>query len=129
MIDYFGGDDRASNIEMIRKRAEEARGWVIDPYMRRKSDSIVVKYENLISRPVDTLTRVLEYTKLGICNDAAKNMISKAQKTQPDKHKKRHVTSGSPTSSVGRWENDLDATLKRVVQESFNDHLRTFGYK
>jgi hypothetical protein len=121
----FGRARVDSDEEFIRAfwRAVRAlhRHW-----QRRKAAAHLVRYEDLIAAPDETLGALLTY--LGLDADPATMDTMREQVTGESPHLRLHKTSGSTASSLGRWRSDLDPALQPVANEVFHDLLVAFGY-
>lgn len=81
----------------------------------------MVKYEDLVLKPSETLGAIFGY--LGL--DASKS---------PDVSEDaaivaHHVTSGSPSKSIGRWRRDLTAEELQICNKTFGPMLPNNGYE
>jgi hypothetical protein len=92
----------------------------------RRDRACLVRYEDLIAQPKETLATVLNY--LGLPADGAQidEMIGRASVDTPDFE--WHRTAPSVIDSVGRWRRDLSPELQAICQEAFGPALAEFGY-
>ena len=84
------------------------------------SDSCFLRYEDLITEPVETRGKI--YRFLGLEFDPGS-----LRETDP-KLFERHGTSARPADSVQRWERDLDPDLAAACNDSFASYIERFGY-
>ncbi len=112
----FWGHQPAQAVSLIRSQflelAERLR--CADP------GSLLVRYEDLILDPDETLGRIWEF--LGIEPVALK---------QPDTEAaifSSHGTSVSPRESIGRWQKELTNDEKTLCEQCFSAFLPNFGY-
>jgi hypothetical protein len=102
--------DRESDV--IRKlRPDAAR--LVQRWKKRLAPGHLVRYEDLVLQPAQTLAGVFEY--LGLPADVEK-LVERVAQEKPE------------TASIGRWRSDLSPTLKALCQETFGDLLVQFGY-
>jgi hypothetical protein len=100
---------------------ELARAW-----KRRSGRAHLVRYEDLVTQPAATLTRIFEYLDL----DASETLVHRiVQDTTDDPSElKKHQTTRDPTASIGRWRDDLSPALRTAANDAFRRGLTTFGY-
>jgi hypothetical protein len=95
-------------------------------WQARAADSHLVRYEDLVLQPVDTLTRLLTY--LGLENDrpTVESMLARATSNplNPD----HHLTSADPRRSIGRWRRDLPGSCQKQCHAAMAQTLKAFGY-
>jgi hypothetical protein len=117
------------------KREEE---WL--PYLRAEAQMLladvrerperahVVRYEDLIAAPVETLTAA--YAHLGVSSDQAvvEEAIAGAGEMEPHRQES-HRTATSFEASVGRWRERLSPESRSRYAEAFDDVLTEFGYE
>ena len=121
----FGRQHFASDEEYIGRLGVWAR-QLHAAWKRRAQNSLLVRYEDLVTSPRETLAAVLSYLDLGPDDDAIEAMISYVQNVpEPPGHR----TSLDAASSIGRWRVDLDERLKDRCAVEFGDLLADFGYR
>lgn len=88
-------------------------------------DAVLVRYEDLVERPVATATRV--FASLGLDHGFAtvRDAVSSAVAARSD----RHVTSVSAAASIGRWRDELPADAASHLVRELADELDAFGYE
>jgi hypothetical protein len=84
------------------------------------SDLLVVRYEDLIEKPAETMARISAY--LGLDQTIELNPDSERQIFSG------HGTSADPASSIGRWKQDLTSEEQATVSRSLRPFLEAFGY-
>lgn len=99
---------------------------LLQNYKSRSSQAHLLRYEDLILRPVETLSTLLEYLGLDLAPSTVEGMIQRASEETPSM--RQHRTSPDPEESIGRWRHDLDPSLQAVCQEAFGDILEELGY-
>jgi len=122
----FGRERAASNEEYVYQlRASALR--LLRSWEQRSDRAYLLRYEDVIMRPKETLGSVLEYLDLDPTSSMIEGMIRAASEETLDMRK--HRTSSNIESSVGRWRRDLIVSLQVACQEAFGDVLEKFGYE
>jgi hypothetical protein len=96
-------------------------------YKNRRAHAHLLRYEDLITSPEDTLRALLEYLDLEASNSTVEGMIQRAADESPELRK--HRTAPNAKASVGRWRRDLDASLLRLCDEVLQDFQDELGYE
>ena len=130
---YFGfgrrsGDTDESYIRGLRPMAKE----LLQAWRERKDRAHLVRYEDLVFRPRETLTDLLDYLELDASEPAVDELVAVmlGAPTEPGDGKtvRMHQTSADAAASVGRWRRDLDESLQIPCRDTFGDLLEEFGY-
>jgi hypothetical protein len=104
--------------------------WTIDvctAWRRRARDAHLLRYEDLVVEPVETVRRALEYLDVDATPPLVRRMI---ERTSADFAAwAPHRTSPDPLASIGRWRQDLAPELRELCNELFADALAQFGYE
>ena len=100
---------------------------LLESWRQRSDKAYLLRYEDLIWHPVETLSALLEYLELDAAPLTVEGMIQRAFEEVPGQ--KQHRTSPDADSSIGRWRSDLDPSLQAVCQQAFSDVLEEFGYE
>jgi hypothetical protein len=87
----------------------------------RRSDTLLVRYEDLIERETASLQRVAAFA--GIRDFAPADAEAEQALFR------EHGTSKSPDASIGRWKRDLSADDVAACLEEFTPYLQMFGYE
>jgi len=96
-------------------------------YVReRETAGLVVRYEDLVTRPGETLAGIL--THAGLSSDAAlrREMVSSA--TDDTAELAAHRTTSTGEESVGRFRNDMSDELLEAAEDAFGPALAMFDY-
>jgi Sulfotransferase family len=83
-------------------------------------DLHVVRYEDLVQQPAETLSRISSY--LGLDHGIELKPVIESQIFAS------HATSPDPPSSIGRWKHELSAEERASFAQSFKPFLEAFGY-
>lgn len=129
------GEGEESRREGERPRSDEdfllslvpALARLVAYARERGQNALLVRYEDLIRDPAETLTRVLEHLGLG-CQRRRLRALLAAAGAETEEHLLAHRTSTDADASVGRHASDLDADALAVAEEAFAPALAAFGY-
>jgi Sulfotransferase family len=120
----FGREHFATDEEYIRRLGIWAR-QLYEAWRRRAQQSLLVRYEDLITSPRDVLTDILNYLELEPDGEVVETIIGEVQSAPEIPG---HKTSKDAAGSIGRWRVDLDERLTNVCDEEFGALLGNLGY-
>ena len=126
-LPWYWNDVPANAEELVRERIGDEVGHLLSSWTERSSDAFLLRYEDLVLNPEESLRALFAY--LGV--DGSAQMIDRLIKSAANldpRLRSHHMTSASPRGSVGRWQTDLDPSLKQVCEEAFGAALTAFGY-
>lgn len=123
--DGHGRQHTNSDEEYALKLQQHVR-LLLQSWRARSSRSHLVRYEDLVFQPEDTLQGLLDYLDLDSSPATIQRMMERGSSDPAEPQ--RHRTSESPTASVGRWKRDMPPSLQRVCEEVFPEILKAFGY-
>lgn len=112
----FWSDSAESSFQNLKT----VQASILPIYEADHHDLHVVRYEDLIQHPTETLSHISTY--LGLSHPIEFN---------PDSEGKifsSHGTSADPVSSIGRWKHELSAEECAAFSNSFKPFLEAFGY-
>ncbi len=92
----------------------------------RSHSAHLVRYEDLIVKPQETLAGIFNYLGVEANAERVKTVIQAA--SQDDSRREQHGTTDTSLASIGRWQRDLSPALQAACERSFGDFLPTFGY-
>lgn len=121
----FGQQIAADDEDWIRKRYRGVK-WLVDNWKDRKEQAYLLRYEDLILRPEQSLTGVLDYLGIQSSPDRVKRLLKVASHDTPEMA--AHRTTSSPENSIDRWKQDMDDSSKQLFDSMFGDILTEFGY-
>jgi hypothetical protein len=122
----YGRERVSSDKEYIQQLRFQAL-YALRSWKRQSAQTHLLRYEDLITKPVETLSALLESLALSGTSSTIEGMLRRASQEIPGMQELR--TSSDPQESIGRWRRDLDPALQAVCQEAFGDILEEFGYK
>jgi hypothetical protein len=94
---------------------------------KRQQRAHLIRYEDLITQPHQTLKGVLDYLELDASAATMSGMLDRASAENPEM--KQHLTSSDVSTSLGRWKSSLTPDLQAVANSAFGDVLQQFGYQ
>jgi len=83
-------------------------------------DTLLMRYEDLIMEPTETLGKVWEFLQL--------ERGANVQQSGESAVFRQHGTSGSPEKSVGRWKHELTSQEVDVCSQKLEPLMTLFGY-
>jgi Sulfotransferase family len=99
---------------------------VLDSLHRRGDRAHLVRYEDLMLQPAETLSGVLAYLDLDAGDDSVERMLASAGEALPGME--RHRTTPDAAASIGRWRRDLEPDLLEACEHVAAGALEAFGY-
>ncbi len=121
----FNRDQVASEAEYIARLGREAQ-QLLGNWKARADRTLLVRYEDLILQPEDTLQTMLRYVGVDSSRAVVDEILRRALVDTPEMQ--AHRTSGGPKASIGRWRSELDAESKAICEQVFGEPLQAFGY-
>jgi hypothetical protein len=124
----FAPDKTSSDEEWLRNMV--ARGVirrVLGAWESRSDSAHLVKYEDLILEPEETLRKALRYVGIDDSATTVAGMIERA--SEESEETLSHRTSGDPIASIGRWRRDFDDRMKSLSAEILSGSLQSIGYE
>jgi hypothetical protein len=121
----FGRELFSNDEDYVRYIALHARRLVA-AWKNRQATSKLVRYEELATRPNETLAEILDYAGLDRSPETVDRLVRDAfESPNLDDHR----TSNNVQESIGRWRHELPRRLRRVVQEELDPPLAELGYE
>jgi Sulfotransferase family len=99
---------------------------VLESWRRRADRTHLVRYEDLMTNPQQTLAGVLSYAGLEGDTDAVEAMLAGAGRRLPGMD--QHRTTADAESSIGRWRRDLAPELVDACERAVAEALAAWGY-
>ncbi|HEY6836884.1 MAG TPA: sulfotransferase [Gaiellaceae bacterium] len=128
-------NEKRGTLDFGRERFEsdeEYVGWVrlgadrlVNAWKSREATSHLVRYEDLATRPAETIDGVLEYLGVDRSLEIVDGIVQGAL-AHPETD--GHRTTLTVEQSVGRWRRDLPSSLRPVVDEALGGALTELGY-
>jgi hypothetical protein len=128
-LGYQENEERAGLIdEEYIRRTRSAAIALLRAWQERGDRAFLLRYEDLMLRPSETLQGVLQYLDVNRDEGCAERMLSAAASTNVAGQAK-HRTTENAVASIGRWQRELDPAMQAVCHEAFGDVLEEFGYE
>jgi hypothetical protein len=124
-IQAFGRELAESEDDFIR-RLKGSVLRVVRHWQQRSDRAHLVRYEDLILQPVETLEGVLKYLGLDAGRTTTDAMLKNLESMAAQREV--HATTQDPAASIGRWRRDLRPQLKETCEEVLGFALEEFGY-
>lgn len=125
----FDHIDGETDEEYVLRIGHKWSRRLLESWAARKDRSHLVRYEDLVLRPADTLDAMLDYLGLEGGDGVRELMLEAFPTTPPEPYAQAHRTAPSVRSSIGRWRTDLPLPLKRACEIAFGPALEAFGYE
>lgn len=122
----FGPSADASMEEMIRWLSFNGTAGLLDYLEQRGRRAHVVRYEDLVMRPRETLSAVLAHIGADARPEIVDAMIERLEGEA--ERRADHATTDSVGSSVGRWRDELSESQQGLAEELFGPFLGALGY-
>ena len=123
----FGRERFASDEEYLTDGLRIDALALLTEWKRRSHGAYLLRYENVIREPGETLRSVFDY--IGVENSEAivEAVLQGASARLPEAE--QHRTSIDPAHSIGRWRSDLTPRLQEVCEGAFGEVMEEFGYQ
>src|SRR5439155_10205529 len=120
----FHGDSPSTDDAYLRRLRRSFRIRLLQA--KRSPWAMIVRYEDLVTKPVPTLEAVLTHVGLDPSPAVIEQMLAG---TAADREKlAEHRTSETAERSIGRWRRDMDASLQARSEDIFRSILRQLRY-
>jgi hypothetical protein len=121
----FGREKVATDEEYVSYTGSAA-GLLLDAWKSRRGVAELVRYEDLVTRPAETVERLLAYLELDCEPELVEAMLGAAfDHPEADGHR----TTPTAEASIGRWRRELPRSLQPAVREALAEALSEFGYE
>jgi hypothetical protein len=122
----FGREKAGNDSEFVQRLAIDL-STLAAAWEARADSSLLVRYEDLVLQPEETLSRILAY--LSVAADATTVSGVLAAASEETEELAAHRTSRDQSSSIGRWQEDLPADLAEECTEVFGPVMARFKCK
>lgn len=121
-LDFQHAHTEEEYVEITKQRID----FIWNCWETRKHKAHLVRYEDLIEKPLPILKGIFEYLNVDHDEATLQMILQKASKRNAEMTD--HITSSTVDASLGRWKKDLSPELQRLCNEAFKPALEAFGY-
>jgi hypothetical protein len=122
----FGHDAEMSKAEYLAERVNADAEGLLSRWHQKGESAHLVRYEDLILEPRQTLTGILGFLEVDAGADAVGETLELANR--PNELLDGHRTVSDPAQTIGRWRRDLPPDLAAECNEILAPVLAEFGY-
>jgi hypothetical protein len=122
----FGRPPGRSDEDYVRMELREMALNLQKSWVTRRDRSHLVRYEDLVFRPLETVREILEYLELDASPASVERLLEAA--SDDSVQLRHHRTSARAEESIGRWQREGDERFRQLCNEVFADILADFGY-
>jgi hypothetical protein len=124
----FGRDKFSSDEDYISKALSGSALALLQSWKKRQSQSLLIRYEELIREPETILGKIFEYLEIDGSTSTVRRAIKSAARTNP-KSQKQHKTTASAQDSIQRFRKEMEPELLELCNDVFREALTEFGYE
>jgi Sulfotransferase family len=132
----FGRPHGATDEEYLRTQVRQMAEDIRASWIARRDHAHLLRYEDLVLQPRETLTALLGYLELDASPATIDRMLEIGAQAVPDlpgtsfdgSMVSQHQTSGDLAASIGRWRRERDPSFGPLCDDIFGDALAEFGY-
>lgn len=125
--DMAGQQQAKTDEEIIREAGNFQAKMLLQRWKESSGKAFLLRYEDLILSPVETLSQLLQYLGLENSQTTISNMLETA--SGDTQKMEKHRTTSSAEASIGRWKSDLNPALQELCNRVFAEALQEFGYE
>jgi hypothetical protein len=119
----FGRDRVASDREYVSEWLSESVASFLHAWRARSAGAHLLRYEDLVLRPRETLAGALDYLELDTPSATVDAMLETLTAPESDVHR-----TIAAEESIGRWRRDLPDDVKEACERVLGTALDEFGY-
>jgi hypothetical protein len=131
----FGRPDGVSDEEYVRGELAQTVDTLRASWLARRDRAHLVRYEDLVREPAETLARLLGYLGVDpspavvedVLGAGSGDVLALPGSSYEAAEVRAHRTVMDPGETVGRWR-DADDSFRAAAQEAFGEALAEFGY-
>jgi hypothetical protein len=132
----FGRPDGASDEDYMRGELREMAHDIHKSWTTRRERAHLVRYEDLVLNPIETLTAILDYLELDSSRETVRHVLEAGSEqvlrlpgaSFEAAEVQIHRTVADPRATIGRWRREGDNNFGALADEVFGDALAEFGY-
>jgi Sulfotransferase family len=123
----FGRADAKDDVEYVQTTVANSAKRLLRRLRERGEGAHLVRYEDLILEPAETLGSTLRFLGLDASEAAVAATLERAEADSPELEE--HRTTDKASASIDRWKRDLSPELAQVCAEVLDPVLVEFGYE
>lgn len=127
---FFGAREQYHDLSDMTSVIAEVRGQMdvlLEHWRARHATAHLVRYEDLVLRPVDTLANLFNFLELEDSRRQIEELLGRAEANSGIAAE--HRTVQDPRATIGRWRRDLGPDQQRQCLDACADALKLFGYE
>jgi hypothetical protein len=132
----FGRPEDVTDDEYLRGVLKAMAVDLMRSWQTRSDRAHLVRYEDLVLRPRETVTGMLEYLEIDSSPETVDELIARGAErvlalpgySYEPSQIEAHRTVTDLEATIGRWRTEGDESLRALAGEVFADPLRAFGY-
>jgi LPS sulfotransferase NodH len=132
----FGRPDGVSDEQYMRGELRQMAQDLRKSWQTRRDRAHLVRYEDLVLQPVETLTAMLEYLEIDASAGTVQEVLARGAEeilrlpgvSYEISDIRVHRTVGDPKATIGRWRRESDESFRELAHEVFGEALEEFGY-
>jgi len=121
----FGRAEAADDAEYVQTTVANSAKRLLRRLRERGDGAHLVRYEDLIKEPTQTLGGMMRFLGIDASEDAVAAVLAEAESQSLDEHR----TTTKVSESIDRWKRDLPPELAEVCAEVLDPVLTEFGYE
>lgn len=123
----FRRHEASSDSEYILSNVGPSVDAIADAWRHRAGQAHLLRYEDLVLRPEETVRAVVARLGLDAGDAAVEPML--ASLAGRDSGSEGHRTVADPAESIGRWRRDLSRDVIAACETALGPSLEAFGYE
>ena len=124
----FGRQHVETDEDFVRSVVGSSVDQLLAAWRQRRHDAHLLRYEELVSRPRETLRSLLSSVEIGSSDTVIDQMLLADEQEGQRAMARAHRTTPTLNDSLRRWTRDLNPHLVTCAEEAFADALKEFGY-
>jgi hypothetical protein len=123
----FRRDHVESDRDYVLNEVRNSVEAMATTWRRRSGRTHLLRYEDLVRRPDETVRALLAHLELDAGPAAVEQMV--ATLFDRDSGSENHRTVSDPRESIGRWRRDLPEDVVAACEDALAPSLQAFGYE
>jgi hypothetical protein len=122
-VQGFGRARLPTDAEYVEDWFSSSVDEFVHAWRTRSEGAHLMRYEDLVRQPRETLERTLDYLELEAAPPTLDAMLDSLAKAPSEFHR-----TSDAQDSIGRWQRDLSTEVRAACERSLAPALREFGY-